>query len=240
MPNRLIKETSPYLLQHADNPVDWYRWGEKALQKARDEDKPIFLSIGYSACHWCHVMAHESFEDDRTAAILNKHFVNVKVECKEHLSRNRKKAIHSMLYEPYFNRHVRTVDRIMEKFRYHRPEQNIHKKAKAASKIISLANACGEGGLIPAEIADYARMGINNVVCLQPFGCISNHIIAKGIEKKIKKFYPTMNMLFLDFEADTSEVNVQNRLYFMIKNASGYTENRKPCTTKLSTAGIPA
>ncbi len=83
MPNRLIDETSPYLLQHADNPVDWYPWGEEALQKSRDEDKPIFLSIGYSACHWCHVMAHESFEDDRTAAILNKHFVNVKVDREE-------------------------------------------------------------------------------------------------------------------------------------------------------------
>ena len=83
MPNRLIDETSPYLLQHAGNPVDWYPWGEEALQKSRDEDKPIFLSIGYSACHWCHVMAHESFEDERTAAILNRHFVNVKVDREE-------------------------------------------------------------------------------------------------------------------------------------------------------------
>ena len=83
MPNRLANETSPYLLQHADNPVDWYPWGEEALQKARDEDKPIFLSIGYSACHWCHVMAHESFEDEGTAAILNEHFVNIKVDREE-------------------------------------------------------------------------------------------------------------------------------------------------------------
>ena len=83
MPNRLIDETSPYLLQHADNPVDWYPWGEEALQKSREEEKPIFLSIGYSACHWCHVMAHESFEDDSSAAILNKHFVNIKVDREE-------------------------------------------------------------------------------------------------------------------------------------------------------------
>ena len=83
MPNRLANETSPYLLQHADNPVDWYPWNEKALQKALDEDKPIFLSIGYSACHWCHVMAHESFEDEATAAILNEHFVNIKVDREE-------------------------------------------------------------------------------------------------------------------------------------------------------------
>jgi uncharacterized protein YyaL (SSP411 family) len=83
MANRLAKEVSPYLLQHADNPVDWYPWGEEALQKAKAEDKPIFLSIGYSACHWCHVMAHESFEDERVAAILNEHFVSIKVDREE-------------------------------------------------------------------------------------------------------------------------------------------------------------
>ena len=83
MPNQLINETSPYLQQHADNPVDWYPWGEVALQRARDEDKPIFLSIGYSSCHWCHVMAHESFEDPETAAIMNEHYVNIKVDREE-------------------------------------------------------------------------------------------------------------------------------------------------------------
>ena len=83
MPNRLANETSPYLLQHADNPVDWYPWGEEALAKAKAEDKPIFLSIGYSACHWCHVMAHESFEDEGVAAILNEHFVSIKVDREE-------------------------------------------------------------------------------------------------------------------------------------------------------------
>lgn len=83
MPNRLANENSPYLLQHADNPVDWYPWGEEALEKARQEDKPIFLSIGYAACHWCHVMAHESFEDPRTARIMNEHFVNIKVDREE-------------------------------------------------------------------------------------------------------------------------------------------------------------
>jgi hypothetical protein len=83
MPNRLIRETSPYLLQHADNPVDWYPWGEEALARARAEDKPILLSVGYSACHWCHVMAHESFEDEAVAAVMNRHFVNIKVDREE-------------------------------------------------------------------------------------------------------------------------------------------------------------
>ena len=83
MPNALIHETSPYLLQHAHNPVNWYPWSEAALQKAIDEDKPILVSIGYSACHWCHVMEHESFEDAATAAIMNEHFINIKIDREE-------------------------------------------------------------------------------------------------------------------------------------------------------------
>ena len=83
MPNRLARETSPYLQQHADNPVDWHPWGEEALRLAREQDKPILLSVGYSACHWCHVMAHESFEDPETAAIMNALFVNIKVDREE-------------------------------------------------------------------------------------------------------------------------------------------------------------
>ncbi len=83
MPNHLANETSPYLLQHVENPVDWYPWGEEALTLARAQNKPILLSVGYSACHWCHVMAHESFEDAEVAAVMNEHFVNVKVDREE-------------------------------------------------------------------------------------------------------------------------------------------------------------
>jgi uncharacterized protein YyaL (SSP411 family) len=81
--NRLAGETSPYLLQHADNPVNWYPWGDEALARAREKDKPILLSVGYAACHWCHVMEHESFEDEATAALMNEHFVSVKVDREE-------------------------------------------------------------------------------------------------------------------------------------------------------------
>src|SRR5205807_8761808 len=81
--NRLIDETSPYLKQHAYNPVDWHPWGEEALQKAKSLDRPIFLSIGYSACHWCHVMEHESFEDPEVGKILSEHFVSIKVDREE-------------------------------------------------------------------------------------------------------------------------------------------------------------
>jgi len=81
--NRLVDEKSPYLLQHAENPVNWYPWGDDAFQKAKKEDRPIFLSIGYATCHWCHVMAHESFEDDEVAGLLNKHFIAIKVDREE-------------------------------------------------------------------------------------------------------------------------------------------------------------
>src|SRR3989449_8814964 len=83
MGNRLAQETSPYLLEHANNPVDWYPWGPEALAKARSENKPILLSIGYSACHWCHVMARESFEDQEVAALMNRDFISIKVDREE-------------------------------------------------------------------------------------------------------------------------------------------------------------
>ena len=83
MPNHLAQETSPYLQQHANNPVDWYAWNDTTLRMARKLDKPILLSVGYSACHWCHVMAHESFEDADVAAVMNEHFINIKVDREE-------------------------------------------------------------------------------------------------------------------------------------------------------------
>src|SRR5436190_422352 len=84
MPNRLISEQSPYLLQHAHNPVDWYPWGDEAFERARVEHRPVIVSIGYAACHWCHVMEHESFEHEETAAYMNEHFVCIKVDREEH------------------------------------------------------------------------------------------------------------------------------------------------------------
>src|SRR3954467_1083694 len=83
MPNRLASETSPYLLQHAENPVDWYPWGSEAFARAREENKPVLVSIGYAACHWCHVMEHESFEDSSVAALMNAAFVGINVDSGE-------------------------------------------------------------------------------------------------------------------------------------------------------------
>src|SRR5208283_4309230 len=83
LPNRLVHEKSPYLLQHAYNPVDWYPWGNEAFSRATQENKPVFLSVGYSTCHWCHVMARESFEDGDVAAVLNRGFISIKVDREE-------------------------------------------------------------------------------------------------------------------------------------------------------------
>ncbi|HIH79471.1 MAG TPA: DUF255 domain-containing protein, partial [Candidatus Poseidoniia archaeon] len=83
MANRLAQESSPYLLQHAQNPVDWYPWGEEAFAHARAEEKPLLLSVGYSACHWCHVMERESFENEAIAALMNELFINIKVDREE-------------------------------------------------------------------------------------------------------------------------------------------------------------
>ena len=82
-PNRLVDSTSPYLQQHAHNPVDWYPWGEEALGKAKELDRPIFLSVGYSSCHWCHVMERESFENVEVAKVMNENFINIKVDREE-------------------------------------------------------------------------------------------------------------------------------------------------------------
>ncbi|MCL2040664.1 MAG: acyl-CoA dehydratase activase-related protein [Bacteroidales bacterium] len=114
---------------------------------------------------------------------------------------------------------VKKFDRIASKFRYYRPFADLRHDAHLASKIINLSAQFGEGWLIPAELANFAEQGVYNAISLQPFGCIANHVISKGIEKQVKKIYPEMQMLFLDFDADSSEANVLNRLHFMVKNA---------------------
>lgn len=116
----------------------------------------------------------------------------------------------------YMNKRITAVDAVMKEYRYFSPRESIYTKAQYAADILSLSNQFGEGWAIPAEIAGYARQGINKVVCIQPFGCIANHIVAKGIEKRIKKFYPDMSLLYLDIDAGMGEVNLQNRLHFMI------------------------
>lgn len=116
----------------------------------------------------------------------------------------------------YINSKVKKSEKILSKFKFYEESESIFAKAEAASQILNLSNQFGEGWMIAGEVAHYARKGVNKVVCIQPFGCIANHVVAKGIEKKIKAIYPNMNILYLDIDGGIAEVNLQNRLHFMI------------------------
>jgi len=125
------------------------------------------------------------------------------------------KALKPVIWQ-LINLKIKKYEKIMSGFRFYEPSESIFAKAEAASEILSLSNQFGEGWLIAGEIAHYARKDVNKVVCIQPFGCIANHIVAKGIEKRLKTIYPNMNILYLDIDGGIAEVNLQNRLHFMI------------------------
>ena len=144
-------------------------------------------------------------------------FVNNKENIKNGLD---EESLMGKALKPIFwkviNHKVKRYERIVKDFRFYEPSESIFAKAESASEILSLSNQFGEGWLIAGEIAHYARKGVNKVVCIQPFGCIANHIVAKGIEKRLKTLYPNVNILYLDIDGGIAEVNLQNRLHFMI------------------------
>ncbi|MDR1415968.1 MAG: acyl-CoA dehydratase activase-related protein [Prevotellaceae bacterium] len=147
-------------------------------------------------------------------------FVNLDVNKAANLdTRTLRGRLAGYVLRRYLNYYFFHAERISRSFRFHRPKHSIDELAQLASKIVNLAHQYGEGWLIPGEISAFANEGIHNVVSLQPFGCIANQIISKGVEKRMKDKYPKLNLLFLDFDAGTSEVNVFNRLYFMVKAA---------------------
>ena len=152
---------------------------------------------------------------------FTQYFPNAKFNEKNNLDEKRslKGRILGHLGEVWMNKIARDIDSAAKGFRYYEKNGNIHKEAEKAERIINLAAQFGEGWLIPAEFASFAERGINAAISLQPFGCIANHIISKGIEKKVKDIYPDMNLLFLDFDGGVSEVNVLNRLHFIAKQA---------------------
>jgi predicted nucleotide-binding protein (sugar kinase/HSP70/actin superfamily) len=148
-------------------------------------------------------------------------FVNRKVLIEHNLEEKNKwtDLLPIMFLKANLDYAIKKVNKIAKDYDYWIPFGDIFEEAEEAEKIISLATQFGEGWLIPAEISNFNKHNVQNVVSLQPFGCIANHIISKGIEKKIKQTYPNMNLLFLDFDSGVSDVNVHNRLHFMLKNA---------------------
>ena len=148
---------------------------------------------------------------------LMQYFVNSEVNIKNDVERE---SLLSRFLRPVFlkfmNKRIRAIEDVMKGYRFYEPSESIFTKARYASEIVDLSNQFGEGWMIAAEVANYARNGVNRVVCVQPFGCIANHVVAKGIEKRLKKCYPDMSLLYLDIDGGMAEVNLQNRLHFIM------------------------
>ncbi|MDR2040439.1 MAG: acyl-CoA dehydratase activase [Bacteroidales bacterium] len=147
-------------------------------------------------------------------------FVNIEVNTQQKIRRSSWSDMFVYFLEKYANGFVGRTNRVMSKYVRYEPSHSIRDMSEKASEILNLANQFGEGWLIPGEIAAFAGSGVNNVVSVQPFGCIANHVVSKGVEKRIRDRYPDMNLLFLDFDSGMSEVNVLNRLHFMVKNVT--------------------
>jgi predicted nucleotide-binding protein (sugar kinase/HSP70/actin superfamily) len=149
---------------------------------------------------------------------FTQYFPNSKFNGKTNLEKNSfMTGFYRVLGETWMNHVSGKIDKAASAFRYYEPNDSIHEGAKEASQIVNLAAQFGEGWLIPAEFASFARRGIKAAISLQPFGCIANHVVAKGIEKRVKDLYPDLNLLYLDFDGGVSEVNVQNRLHFIAR-----------------------
>ncbi|MCK4451824.1 MAG: CoA activase, partial [Anaerolineae bacterium] len=154
---------------------------------------------------------------------LTEFFLTWLVGAKIKVQSNLKKPDILWLLSPVLERYVQAlqddVEAIMRGFRYHHPYHTIHHIARKAEEIVTLTHQYGEGWLIAGEIGVLEESGVQNVLCLQPFGCIANQVIARGVEKRLKERYPQLNLLFLDSDAGTSEVNFFNRLYFFVNHA---------------------
>ncbi|MDR0765451.1 MAG: acyl-CoA dehydratase activase-related protein [Odoribacteraceae bacterium] len=151
---------------------------------------------------------------------LEQYFVNRRVNARDGLARTGPaRRLADSLFHARVEASRREIDDVARAFRYHRPRVPIEEKARYAAEILDLAEQFGEGWLIAAEIACLYRAGIHRVICVQPFGCIANHVVAKGIENRMKKLYPGLTVLFLDVDAGTTEVNLHNRLYFLVEEA---------------------
>jgi predicted CoA-substrate-specific enzyme activase len=151
-------------------------------------------------------------------------FVNYRENIRAHIRHRKLTDILGWFIETFLNTFHRKINHRFRHFRFYTPFHDIRKVADKAGKILSLVNQFGEGWLIPGEIACLAEDGVNHVVSVQPFGCIANHIVSKGVEKRIKSLYPDMNLLYLDFDAGTSEANVRNRLHFMVESVKARTD----------------
>ncbi len=146
-------------------------------------------------------------------------FVNWDIDLKKHLLRRDWLWVLSRLVEQPLQNYIHRIDKIMQDFHFHRPTPSIWHMAEKASRVLDLTNHYGEGWLIPGGISTMVESNVKNILCLQPFGCIANHVVAKGVQNRLKSLYPEMNLLFLDCDAGNSEVNFFNRMHFFLHHA---------------------
>jgi len=156
---------------------------------------------------------------------LMQSFVNTKAREKDYINKKKHFGFVNNIVELLANNHIGKFEEKLTKFKYYRQVYNINHSAQLASEILNLNNQYGEGWLIPAEIASFSNQNINDVICIQPFGCLANHIVGKGMEMKIKSLYPNVNLLYLDFDSGMSKVNILNRLHFLVQNISKTTSD---------------
>ncbi|MGC8927367.1 MAG: acyl-CoA dehydratase activase [Myxococcota bacterium] len=223
---RMYVERSNYdgMMALLNNAVDSFN-----RIKVISEDVPkigivgeIFLKYNdFSNNNICEWLVEQGIEviAPQIADFFMQFFVNVKVNTKSFMERASVKHLFAAVLEVVASEYINRVEKIISAYKFYSPSHDIFTKAYKAQKIVDLVNQFGEGWLIPAEVCSYAESGIRNVVSLQPFGCIANHIVSKGVEKVLKRYYPELNLLFLDFDSCTSEVNIFNRLYLMVKGA---------------------
>lgn len=165
-------------------------------------------------------------------SFFEQRFVNEEFDQRNYLKRSVRDLVLTRLLERYVRFFVVRVERVMEGFRYYRKNHDLRSLVEETSRATSLVNQAGEGWLLPAEIIGMVKAGVGNIICLQPFGCLANHIIGKGLEKKLKNLYNRLNLLFLDMDPGTSEVNILNRLHFMVLSARermGTGQGHPPC-----------
>ena len=160
-------------------------------------------------------------------------FINETYDQKAFFKRSFADRMKNMLLEIYMEFHLGQIDRVMQEFRFYRKPHNLRKLSEITSDVVSLANQFGEGWLLTAEMIAMLREGIGDIVCLQPFGCISNHITGRGMEKKLKEMYPHLNLLSLDMDAGASEVNILNRLHFLVSGARERAARNKEITAEI-------
>ena len=162
-------------------------------------------------------------------SFFEQRFVNEEFDQRAYLKRSFRDLLVNRLLERYVRFYLTRVERVMKDFRYYRRHYDLKKLAEETTRTTSLANQAGEGWLLPAEMIAMVKQGIGNIICLQPFGCLANHVIGKGVEKKLKSLYDRLNLLFLDMDPGMSEVNILNRLHFIVTSArEGATPTRNP------------